>query len=389
MWSCDEQHEVGACSRCEVADVLSAKRERAPAGRGVQSLRGSQMHLAHGERDDQRDRHDVGGAGVAVGREGNRDTGIEQAARVRVVRAGRELRARQQRGDHVGVGKRRDVVIGEVRAVVHARGTELGGDLRAGPVVELVAVQTREQARPNPCRENCAGLLGGEGPGIAEDVDPACERSARGEHVAADQVDVGGAVVRVLGGDDVCAQVGGLRGELAGDVENPLFCGDLEAVAALDLDGGGALGDRLGEAGGAGRAQLLARGRAGRCYRGHDSAAGVGLAGHARGELGRAIAGEHEVRVRVHESGDDGASGSVDALVGGRRDLRGPRPRDQPVLDYQRRVTHHAEKPVVVGLRVAGDQLPDVVYERRGHDASPSCIGTRTSRSLATSTARS
>ena len=48
---------------------------------------------------------------------------------------------------------------------------------------------------------------------------------------------------------------------------------------------------------------------------------GVGRAGQPTAQLVAAIAGEHEMRVRIDEAGDDGAAFAVDDLgVGGERD---------------------------------------------------------------------
>ena len=97
-----EQDGVGSRPRGEVADVGPPERLRAAQGGGADGLVGRHAHLAHGDRDAERDVRRVARAGVAVGGEGDGDAGVDQPARVRVLRAGGELGAGQQGGDGVG-----------------------------------------------------------------------------------------------------------------------------------------------------------------------------------------------------------------------------------------------------------------------------------------------
>ena len=169
--------------------------------------------------------------------------------------------------------------------------------------------------------------------------------------------------------------------------------GHIQPVAALRLDRGRAERAHLGDAATGARAQLRVAGSARRGDRCRDAAAGVGLAGHARGELGRAVAREDEVRVAVDEARDDAATRRVDARVGRGRASGCADPRDASVVDDERGVVKHSERRSVAQRRFACHELGDVGDERGGHwpapAPSPSRIGIRTPRSSATSTARS
>ena len=72
----------------------------------------------------------------------------------------------------------------------------------------------------------------------------------------------------------------------------------------------------------AGAPQLVVAGGPRRLDRDVDAAGLVRRAGHAGGELGDAVTGEHEVGVAVDEAGDHAAPVDVDALVARRRRRR-------------------------------------------------------------------
>ena len=101
---------------------------------------------------------------------------------------------------------------------------------------------------------------------------------------------------------------------------------ELEAVAALGLGGGGAEGEHLGQPRPREIDQLVLARRARGRHGFHDAAAtgrdlGVGGAGETAPQLVTAIAGEHEMRVRIDEARHDRAALAVDHLrVGGQRD---------------------------------------------------------------------
>ena len=208
-------------------------------------------------------------------------------------------------------------------------------------VAELVAVHPHAEAGGRAGLEHASGLLGRERAALAERVDPARVRGARGEHLADDEVDVrvGGSVgvaverrvLAELERHHVRAEERDLVGDLAGESHEALLVGDGEAVARLDLERRRALRVQLGdEAGEPGTQLVVGRGTRGRDGRA-DAAGLVALPGHARGELLGAVAAEHEVRVAVDEAGDDRAAADVDDLDIGVPDACGaPRPRADP-----------------------------------------------------------
>src|SRR5262249_18844007 len=99
-----------------------------------------------------------------------------------------------------------------------------------------------------------------------------------------------------------------------------------------------------------------------------DTARGVRRAGHAGGELLGAIAGEHEMRVTVHEPWDHAAPTGVDALIGIGPGLRD---RDDPLaFDHGGGVAHETQR-TVAELRVARHEQADVVDRRRTQRSTP------------------
>ena len=297
--------------------------------------------------------------------------GVEHAARVGVGLAGGEVGGGEKGGDGVAVGERVDVGVGEVGAVVDRRRAELDGELDARAGAELVAVDAQAEPGGAAGLEHGARLVGVERALLAEDVDPARERRARSEHVAGDERDV---VVGVgARGDDMGAEERDVVGEPGGDLAAPAFGLDVEPVAGLDLEVGDTGPQRLLPPDRGQRRELLGGRGTGGVGRDADAARGVRRAGHPRGELVAAVAGEHEVRMRVHEPRDHAAALGVDALVGGSaRALDGG---DDAVLDHQRGVAHEAEGTVSERL-VVRDEQPDVVDDDAHASASRSAAGT-------------
>jgi hypothetical protein len=184
--------------------------------------------------------------------------------------------------------------------VVHAGGAELDRQQRARPVPQLVAVHPQAQPRVAPGGQHRARLVAVEGVGrvwLAEDVDPLRVRGSRRQHRPGDELDVCRAVAGRLGRHHVRPQERRLLGELAGDAQRPRLVLDGQAVAALDLHGGRALGPHLRHAGGDQPRELGVVGRPGGRHRHPDAAPVVPLPGHPRGELGGPVAGEHQVGV--------------------------------------------------------------------------------------------
>src|SRR6185312_11026444 len=112
---------------------------------------------------------------------------------------------------------------------------------------ELTGVQASTQALRPTRGEDGPGLVDVERSTLAERIDPARVRGARGEHGPRDEVDVSCGVARELRRHDVRAQIGRLVREVPRDAELALLLGDGEPVAALDLNRGGALRAHLGQ----------------------------------------------------------------------------------------------------------------------------------------------
>ena len=227
-------------------------------------------------------------------------------------------------------GERVDVRAGQVGAVVDARGAQLDGQRHPRAGAELVAVHPQAQARRAAGLEDGAGLVAVErvrAARLAEHVDPSRVRGAGGEHRAGDQREV--LVARRAGRNDVRPEERRLGRHLRGQAERALLVRDGQPVPALDLDGRGALGAQLGDPGAEQRAQRgVVRGPGGGDGRG-DPAPVVALAAHPGGELGRPVAGEDQVGVRVDEARDHGAAAEVDPPVRGRGQRGRADPRDR------------------------------------------------------------
>jgi len=158
---------------------------------------------------------------------------------------------------------------------------------------------------------------------LAEDVDPAGLGGAGREHLAGDQLDVGGAL-----------RAGAPRGPrgtwsrrcIPGPAATAALVDHGEAVATLDLGGGGPLAPQFRHAAGQERTEHLVARRARGVDRRGDAAAVVGHARHAASELGRPVTGKDQVGVGVDESRHDRPPADVDPLVGRRHRQRPPRP---------------------------------------------------------------
>ena len=156
-----------------------------------------------------------------------------------------------------------------------------------------------------------------------------------------------------------------LGGQLGGDAHEAGLVVDRGAVAGLDLDRRDA-----------GRAAPRPGGLAPSARSSSSDAARVasivvlmppasyGRPGHAGGELGGPVAGEHEVGVAVDEARDHAAPAGVDALVGGRAPARcRRRRRASPSIDDVASV-----QLAVVGVR---HQPPDAVDDDAWSRAAP------------------
>lgn len=111
---------------------------------------------------------------------------------------------------------------------------------------------------------------------------------------------------------------------------------------------------------------LVARG-AGVTHRRGDAAAVVTLPRHARRELRRAVAVEHEVGVAVDETRQDGGAVDVVAPIGRWCVARVPHPDDPVVLDDDGRVLAQPEQIVAVLRGIIGDQFRDAGDDGGAH----------------------
>ena len=327
-----EHDEVGPLARAAATPTSSRSRAAAPAGGGgVDRLGRRHPHLPDGERDAQRHRGGVARAGVAVGGEGDRDAGVEQRAGVGVGLAGRELDAGQQRGDGAAVARARATSASvEVGAVVDRGEPELGGEPHARAGAELVGVQPR-RAGPAaaPAARTARAWSASKAP-VSQNasIQRACGAAASSiGPVTRSTYAVG--VARTRGTTWAPRNVVSSVNCRATARLRASSC-DGEAVAALDLDGGGALAahllDQPGDVGG----ELLVGGRAGGGDRGADAAGGVRLARPSgprtpRPGRRRRPGGEWEST----KPGQHRAAAGVDLLVGGGRVGGGADPGDR------------------------------------------------------------
>ena len=211
------------------------------------------------------------------------------------------------------------------------------------PALSWLAWMRAPRPRSSPGGQDRPGLVGVEGPAFAEDVDPAGQRGAGGEHGSGDQLDVGGRVglvgsVGAAAGDDVGAEEGRLLGELAGHRQAASLGVDVEAVAGLALERGHSGAQQLvGQPGHVG-AQVVGRGGSGRGHGRANAAGRIGPTRHPSRELGRPVAGEDQVGMRVDEAGQHGATIHVHPLVGRGCPVGRPDPGDPAVFDQNRTI---------------------------------------------------
>ena len=240
-----EDHRVGAGAGCEPAHVVAPERAGTSQGGGQQRLLGRHAHVAHRQGDAERHRGRVARAGVAVGGDGHVHAGVDRAAGVGVRLARGEVRCGQEGGDGVARGQRGHVLVREVGAVVHRRRAHLDRELHPRPEAELIAVHAQAEARRAARLEHGARLVGVEGALLAEHVDPARERAAGVEHLAAHQLHVLVRAPLVLGRDGVGSEEGHVVGQLGGDGARAALGLRLEPVPGLDLEVGDPRLDRL------------------------------------------------------------------------------------------------------------------------------------------------
>ncbi|MNI72021.1 hypothetical protein D3C73_1279370 [compost metagenome] len=179
--------------------------------------------------------------------------------------------------------------------MVHARSRKLHGQCHTGPLAQLVAVDPQPQAGVARSPKDPTRLILREGAALAEHVRPADVRQDGVEHGAAHQI---GVLLRIGAvGDQVGAQIRDLVHFSCGDTGAAGLVLHVQPVAGLALQVRGSLRDRLGHAVPHQAGKFVVADTA-RGARGDGDAAGtVAFAGHACFELGRAVSGEHQVRV--------------------------------------------------------------------------------------------
>jgi hypothetical protein len=227
-------------------------------------------------------------------------------------RPARQVGHREQGRDDARRGERLPILGSQVREMVGARRSELGGELRARAVLQLVRMDTESHPAVARGRQHAPRLRPVERAAVAEHVAPARERCARIEHRAAHQVDVAVRVIGALGRDDVGAEERDLVGDRPGDREQPGLVRDREAVSRFHLERRGSRPERFaGEPARTVRQRLVGRGSGG-IDRREDPAGLVWLPAHPRIELLGPVAREDQVRMGVHETGERGATLEVE-----------------------------------------------------------------------------
>ena len=252
----------------------------------------------------------------------------------------REAGAGQHDRHDAGGAQRGDLFEGGVHEVVGRDAAQLGGQQAAARAGELVGVDLEAVAQALPRLQHAPRLGHREGAFVAEHVDEVGLAAQRRQHLVAHEVDELVVAPAELGRREVRAEEGEAA---AGRMtrrrrrQHLRFVLGGEAVTALDLEAGRAVGEERVEALAGGRGELVEARRARRRHGRVDAAArgqdgGVAHAAQAGRVLVGARAGEHGVGVGVDEAGQHAGAGRVE-LDGVRRAARRPRraaPRGPP-----------------------------------------------------------
>ena len=282
-----------------------------------------------GVRRDGGERLGVAGSRVRVGRDGDRDAGLDEGARRRAARAHPPRRAGEEDRDRAGPRERPDLVVPDEEEVVGRRGAELGGEQRAAGARELVRVDAEPQAgAPRPRSRIRRDSSTVKTPSSQKTSQNAARPSSgdAGNDLVDDDPDPLAAVVAELGRDLVRREEGRhesreirLAGErLRGAAERAELVLDGQPVAGLRLGGRRAVRAHRARARPRGRLRSSASvpARVARTVA-LDPAAlgrdrGVALAGEPPADLGAAVAEPDRMGVRVDEPRNDGAAGGVE-----------------------------------------------------------------------------
>jgi len=365
---------VGSGARREPTDVVALQRRRAAHRHRLDGFVDGHAHLPDRNRDAERVRRGVAGTRVAVGRDRDGRAGIDEPAGVQVRLLGGEVGGRQQRGHRVATGQCLDVVVAQMRAMVHRRAAALDGELYPATGAQLVPVQAKAEPGGAARLEHRPTLVDIERADFAEGVDPLRMRRRGGEHLATHEVDVVVGTTGKLARQQVRAEEGRLHRVRFGDPEGANLVDHVQSVARLDLDRGRAGPVRLVQSHSHEAIERL--GRHGTSGVGGDSypAAVVGLPGHAGGELLGPVAGEHQMRVGVDEAGEDGSALGVDSIIG-HGSCRTDR-KHTIIVEDDRRILDDSER-TSAERRIVGDETADVVDHggtTGGHSKSSSML---------------
>ena len=317
----------------------------------------------HGERQVEARR----AAGVEVGRHGYRHAGIEQVAGGHGPLAKIKRGQGKAHGDDARLGEPRDADGRHVFEVIGGRGADLGGERGPAAVTQLVGVKLRHEPVRGGGREHAPRFLHAERGLLDEDVAEAREAATRdlGHQFRAQHRDVVFSSLAVLTGNGMSTKQrrhdaqGLRRREPLVHPQQLQFGLHRQPVSALALDRRYAERRHRAEMRRAARHELIFAGRARQGYRPLDPATAardlqVGPPDRPLLELLGAPPRERQVRVAVHEPGDDERSAGRAPVFAGQvgRDLVCPsHPADPSVAPAQGRARDRAER----SLRGTGD----------------------------------
>jgi hypothetical protein len=236
----------------------------------------------------------------------------------------------------VAIGEHPRVRLVDENQVVGGARAHLRGNPRAAAQRELVGVNPGLEAMAETGFENGARVVRRKHTLLAKHIAPFRQPLLRNrrDHLVDQDLDVLGAAAAVFNRHFVRAHKGRREIDwLAGrqrldGAQDALLRGELEPVPALGLGGGGAVGEHLRQPRAREADEVMFARRARGRHRLDDAAAaggdvGISGAGEPAAELVAAIAGEHQMGVRIDEAGDNGAAFTVDHFrIGGQRDCR-------------------------------------------------------------------
>ena len=223
--------------------------------------------------------------------------------------------------------------------MVGARSAQFGGHGHARPRPQLVGVNMQAHPAGGTRRQHRAALVRIEGAFLTERIDRGrdiCDRIQHGPphllHVRRRRYPVG---------HNMRTQECAVRRNFPGYLQAASLLVDSKPVPGFDFQRRGPRPQGLdGETPRPG--EQFRRTRCPGCRDGGaNSPRGVRPAGQPRLEFLGPVTAEDQVRVRVHETWQDGSTTGVDPLVGRRRVRRGTYPGDPAVRNHQRGMLSH------------------------------------------------